>query len=132
MERKLIYETRDMLLDGGTVAWNKLIDIAMENTESFLKQHHNLTLPEFNRYILDNISYKMERNMSSINLANKSRVKAYIKSRVEQSLNEKLEQIGSEKGMNDFIRVAALSAIDEAWIEQVDYLQKLSPAKSDF
>ena len=130
LERKLIYETRDMLLDGGTVAWNKLIDIAMENTESFLKQHHKLTLPEFNRYILDNISYKMERNMSSINLANKSRVKAYIKSRVEQSLNEKLEQIGSEKGMNDFIRVSALSAIDEAWIEQVDYLQQLQGAVS--
>ena len=30
--------------------------------------------------------------------------------------------------MNDFIRVSALSAIDEAWIEQVDYLQQVQAA----
>ncbi len=130
LERKLIYDTRDMLLDGGTVPWSKLIDIAMENTDAFLAEHKRLTIHDLNRYILDNISYKMERNMNSLNLKNKSRVRAYVKKRVELSLEEKQEQIGSEKGMNDFIRVSALSAIDEAWIEQVDYLQQLQGAVS--
>ena len=49
---------------------------------------------------------------------------------MERSLEEKKEAIGSENGMNDFIRVSALSAIDEAWIEQVDYLQQLQGAVS--
>jgi preprotein translocase subunit SecA len=49
---------------------------------------------------------------------------------VEKSLEDKLEQIGSQKAMNDFVRVSALSAIDEAWIEQVDYLQQLQAAVS--
>jgi preprotein translocase subunit SecA len=32
--------------------------------------------------------------------------------------------------MNDFMRVAALNAIDDAWVEQVDYLQQLQAAVS--
>ena len=32
--------------------------------------------------------------------------------------------------MNDFMRVAVLSAIDEAWVEQVDYMQQLQSAVS--
>ena len=30
--------------------------------------------------------------------------------------------------MNDFMRVAILSAVDEAWVEQVDYMQQLQAA----
>ena len=32
--------------------------------------------------------------------------------------------------MNDFMRVATLRAIDDAWVEQVDYLQQLQSAVS--
>jgi len=55
-------------------------------------------------------------------------VTAYVMARVEKSLDEKLSAIGSKKAMDDFVRVSALSAIDEAWIEQVDYLQQLQAA----
>ena len=46
------------------------------------------------------------------------------------TFEEKKEAINSENGVKDFVRVSALSAIDEAWIEQVDYLQQLQPAVS--
>ena len=123
-----MYDTRDMLLDGGTLEWSKLISIAMENADEFLQEHRRLTISEFNRYLLDNISYRMEKDISYVNLSSKAKVKAYIKDRVQKSLEEKQASIGSEQGMNDFIRVSALSAIDEAWIEQVDYLQQLQGA----
>ena len=32
--------------------------------------------------------------------------------------------------MNDFMRIATLQAIDDAWVEQVDYLQQLQAAVS--
>ncbi|MBR5635392.1 MAG: accessory Sec system translocase SecA2 [Pseudobutyrivibrio sp.] len=130
LERKLMYETRDMLLDGGTVERQKLLEIAGENIDEFLRENRKLDASTLNRYLLDNISYRMEKESSAINLSNKARVKAYILARVERSLEEKKEAIGSEAGMNDFIRVSALSAIDEAWIEQVDYLQQLQGAVS--
>lgn len=130
LERKLIYDTRDMLLDGGTVEKEKLMAIAGENIDEFLQENKKLDVPTLNRYLLDNISYRMEKESSTINLSNRARVKAYILARVERSLEDKKEAIGSENGMNDFVRVSALSAIDEAWIEQVDYLQQLQGAVS--
>ncbi|CBK74116.1 Preprotein translocase subunit SecA (ATPase, RNA helicase) [Butyrivibrio fibrisolvens 16/4] len=128
LERKLMYETRDTLLDGGTVERQKLMEIAKDNIEEFLRENKNLDYATLNRFLLDNVSYRMEKESGLINLSNKTRVKAYILARVERSLDEKQEAIGSEQGMNDFIRVSALSAIDEAWIEQVDYLQQLQGA----
>ena len=130
LERRLMYETRDMLLDGGTVEQDRLFRIASENIDEFLKEHRRLKASELNRYLLDNISYTMEKDSSYLNLSNKNRVKAYILARVKKSLEEKRQAINSENGMKDFIRVSALSAIDDAWIEQVDYLQQLQAAVS--
>jgi len=130
LERKLMYDTRDMLLDGGTVEKERLLRIAEDNVELFLKENKDLDVTTLNRYLLDNISYRMEKDTGYLNLKNRNRVKAYIMARVEQSLEEKKASIDSESAMNDFVRVSALSAIDEAWIEQVDYLQQLQAAVS--
>ena len=130
LERKLMYETRDMLLDGGTVEEDRLFKIVSENIDEFLDSHKNLQLTELNRYLLDNVSYTMEKESARLNLRNRKRVKAYIIARVKRSLEEKKASINNENGMKDFIRVSALSAIDDAWIEQVDYLQQLQSAVS--
>ncbi|WP_242843759.1 accessory Sec system translocase SecA2 [Pseudobutyrivibrio ruminis] len=130
LERKLMYDTRDMLLDGGTVEKDRLLRIAEDNVDLFLKENKDLDVSTLNRYLLDNISYRMEKDTGYLNLKNRNRVKAYIMARVEQSLEEKKASIDSESAMNDFVRVSALSAIDEAWIEQVDYLQQLQAAVS--
>ena len=130
LERKLMYDTRDMLLDGGTLENEKIKSIAEENIDVFLKENKNISLSDLNRYLLDNVSYRMEKDTKYVNLSNKNEVKAYVVGRVEKSLQEKRAAIASESGMNDFIRVSALSAIDEAWIEQVDYLQQLQSAVS--
>ncbi|MCR4830363.1 MAG: accessory Sec system translocase SecA2 [Pseudobutyrivibrio sp.] len=130
LERKLMYDTRDMLLDGGTVEEDRLFKIVSENIDAFLDEHRHLQLTELNRYLLDNISYTMEKESARLNLRNRKRVKAYIMARVKRSLDEKKASINNENGMKDFIRVSALSAIDDAWIEQVDYLQQLQSAVS--
>lgn len=130
LERKLMYDTRDMLLDGGTLEDEKIKAIAEENIDGFLKDNKQLTKAALNRYMLDNISYEMEKDMRYLNLSNKSEVKEYMLQRVDKSLEEKRKAIDSENGMKDFVRVSALTAIDEAWIEQVDYLQQLQPAVS--
>ena len=48
--------------------------------------------------------------------------------RVEQGLKEQKQKVGSEKRMADFLRTAALQAIDDGWVEQVDYLQQMQAA----
>ncbi len=130
LERQLMYDTRDMLLDGGTVEKSRILKIAEENVDNFLAEHRKLQLWELNRFLLDNISYKLDRDVHYLDLRSRGKVKDYIMNRVEQSLAEKRQAVNSENTMNDFVRVSALSAIDSAWIEQVDYLQQLQPAVS--
>ena len=47
---------------------------------------------------------------------------------VSDGLAEQEEKLGDTEIMADFMRVATLRAVDEAWIEQVDYLQQLQYA----
>ena len=54
----------------------------------------------------------------------------YLMKRVREGLEEQEQKLGSEELMNDFMRVATLRAIDDAWVEQVDYLQQLQSAVS--
>ena len=55
---------------------------------------------------------------------------AYLMKRVREALEEQERKLGSEEVMNDFMRVATLRAIDDAWVEQVDFLQQLQSAVS--
>ena len=48
--------------------------------------------------------------------------------KVEQRLSEQEKALGSRGRMNEFMRVAVLNAVDNAWVEQVDYLQQLQAA----
>ncbi|MCR4694744.1 MAG: accessory Sec system translocase SecA2 [Pseudobutyrivibrio sp.] len=130
LERKLMYDTRNELLDGGTIAKDKLMEIAEENADLFIRSNKKLTRSKLNRYLLDNVSYRMEKSSAGLDLKKKKKVKAYILSRVSASYDEKRRDLNSDRAMDDFVRVASLSAIDDAWVEQVDYLQQLQPAVS--
>ena len=66
--------------------------------------------------------------MSAVEFGNPDAVEAYLMKRVEQGLKEQKQKIGSEKRMADFLRTAALQAIDDGWVEQVDYLQQMQAA----
>ena len=57
-------------------------------------------------------------------------MESYLLSRVKRGLLEQRKKLGSDRQMKDFLRKAALQAIDDAWIEQVDYLQQLQAAIS--
>ena len=61
---------------------------------------------------------------------NKWKIKGYLLELIDESLKKQQNKLPSEEKMNDFMREAALKAIDEAWVEQVDYLQQLQAAVS--
>lgn len=129
-QRSLIYATRNKLLDGGSVAKEEIFRIARKNIDDYIDNELKLNYEGVNRFILDNISYHVDDSLKSVNLRRRRQVKQYLMSRVEGEYNEQYSHINDQAGMNDFIRVAALTAIDEAWVEQVDYLQQLQSAVS--
>lgn len=130
LERKLMYDTRNALLDGGDFSEIALIRMLQQNISIMLPEE--LTREDLTRFVLDNISYGLDDGFMDItyNLANRPKVERYLIDIVRQGLRDKEQKLGSKALLQDFMRHAALSAIDDAWVEQVDYLQQLRSAVS--
>ena len=127
-QRSLIYQLRNSLLDGGTVPIPRFLNIAEENIRCFLKENPKPNQQTLNRYILDNLSTHVAPEEFETIGKRKSSIRNYLMGRVQQSLEEQKERIGAPKAMDLFVRIAVLNAIDEAWVEEVDYLQQLQSA----
>lgn len=132
-QRELIYETRNGLLDGEEIEASKIISIAEDNIKAFVEESFansdRLDSGIANRYILDNISYELDHEALEVDYGNATSVRLYLIRLVSKRLYEKRQTFGKEE-MNDFMRIATLQAIDDAWVEQVDYLQQLQAAVS--
>lgn len=128
-QRELIYETRNQLLDGDAVLDDrKVLRIARENIQRFFAEEKHVDRAAVNRYILDNISYRLDEGLDTIEITNEKAVIKYLLERVCDGLTEQEEKLGGPEIMGDFMRVATLQAIDDAWVEEVDYLQQLQAA----
>lgn len=129
-QRELIYQTRNSLLDGKTLEQSKIIEIAGENIKRFLDSEKDMDIHSLSRYILDNISYRLDDDLFHTPLSDTKIVFDYLLKKVREVLQEQEEKLGSSEKMNDFMRIVTLRAIDDAWVEQVDYLQQLQAAVS--
>ena len=128
MQRALMYAARDTLLDGGGMDGEKLMEIAEKNIARFIREQTPMTVQDLQRYLLDHISYRLGAQMRSLPTDDPAAVREYLMKRVEQGLTEQEKKIGNRSRLKRFMRVAALGAIDEAWVEQVDYLQQIQGA----
>jgi preprotein translocase subunit SecA len=131
LQRDLMYDTRNKLLDGGNIQEDWVINLARDNIRKFLESQETLDYPQLCRYILGNVSYRLDNRLPRgiyETPEQKKQLEGYLISRVQQSIGEQRQKLNSRKHFEDFMRVAALKAIDEAWIEQVDYLQQLQSA----
>ncbi len=129
-QRELIYGTRNQLLDGEVMGYDKIMKIAETNIRQFLKEEKKVDIFSIKRYVLDNISYRLDETMLHILLDDNDVIVEYLLQKVREGLEEQEEKLGSKEQMNQFMRLATLKAIDEAWVEQVDYLQQLQAAVS--
>ncbi len=127
-QRNLIYETRSNLLDGTRIEETQIVDIARENIENYLNSKVEFDISEMNRYILDNISYSLDGGLSKTDLGNKQALEDYLMLRVYQGLSRQQERIGDEDAYEQFVREATLTAVDDGWVELIDYLEQLKYA----
>lgn len=129
-QRELMYAARNHLLDGGTLPASTIMRIARENIRSFLEECKSPNVHQLNRYILDNLSYRLDREGEALSQEDSAAVELYLLNLVMKGLEEQKKKLGGKQEMNEFVRVATLSTIDNIWVEQVDYLQQLQFAVS--
>ena len=128
-QRQLIYAMRDELLDGGGISIGRFEKIAAENVRGFVNENQKkgkIDRQVMNRYLLDNVSYHMEEIPEEALL--RRNAEKYLLDGIQKSLSGQEKKMGDSETMLDFMRIATLAAIDDAWVEEVDYLQQLQAA----
>ena len=129
-QRNMIYSTRNKLLEGEKLPLELIFNMAEGNVRRFLSEWKEIDQRSLNRYILDNISYRLDKMAAEISLEEQESLDQYLMGLVRQALVRQEEKIGNTERMNEFMRVAVLNAVDDAWVEQVDYMQQLQAAVS--
>ena len=121
----MMYEVRNRLLDGGSLEPETVRQLAHESVGIFLKGKSRLTAGDITRYVLDNISYSLDRRFVNVGRIQKKSLKKALLSYVDTVWRRKIKTFASEEELKEYIRLCSLHAIDDAWVEQVDYLQQL-------
>lgn len=129
-QREILYGARNRLLDGEAVPEEQVRAIVRQNLSRFVEGHPRLTQAELNRYVLDNLSYELdEEELSMLRDAPDARtllgrMDAYAK----RLYAAKVDTFASPEDLQDYTRACMLKALDEGWVEEVDYLQQLQYA----
>lgn len=122
-QKTIMYKTRNDLLDGMSLDENVLKQICVNNINEFAKDHKKMDDKTMYRYILDNLSYRL-KNIT----ASSSNKKEYLKQYADMAFKDKKQVLGNR--FSEYCRLCTLKALDDGWIEEVDYLQQLQAAIS--
>ena len=127
-QRNLIYETRENLLGGARIEKETIFSIARETIRDYLALSPKLEPTDLNRFILDNLSYSLDGKLKEIDLNNKDAVENYLMRLVHQGISRQKSRIDNDEAYEQFVREATLTAVDDGWVELVDYLEQLKYA----
>lgn len=122
-QRTIMYKTRNDLLDGKSLDENYLLSICEDNIKDFVKSNKKLDSYAVHRYVLDNLSYRLQEMDEST-----KNQKDYLIQYSKMAFNNKKKSIGDR--FSEYCRLCMLRALDDGWIEEVDYLQQLQAAIS--
>ena len=127
IQRDMIYKERNRLINGS----RDLEDVVEEIIASYIDQ---VTSSEYEsrellfHFIVTNISFHIKEVPDHIDVTDKTAVRSFIKQVIDKELSEKKELLEEHGLYEQFLRLSMLKAIDDNWVEQVDYLQQLSMA----
>lgn len=122
-QRTIMYKTRNDLLDGKSLDENYLLSICEDNIKDFVKSNKKLDSYAVHRYVLDNLSYRLQEMDEST-----KNQKDYLIQYSKMAFNTKKKSIGDR--FSEYCRLCTLKAFDDSWVEEVDYLQQLQAAIS--
>ena len=122
-QRTIMYKTRNDLLDGKSLDENSLLLICEENVKNYIKANKRLNDFDIHRYVLDNLSYRLQEMDEST-----KNQKAYLIQYSKMAFNNKKKLLGTR--FSEYCRLCTLRALDDGWVEEVDYLQQLQSAIS--
>jgi len=122
-QRDLVYAQRDEIIAGKVVDQSALIEMAETVIDQVLHEKHDHD--SILRFIFDNLSFHIPKGFNESHSKDPQKIKVILQGLFSDALQQKKEQLADPILFEKFLRLILLKAIDEAWIEQVDFLEQL-------
>jgi len=128
IQREMVYSQRNRLIDGTEDLDGFVVDVLDEFIKKSLSEEPFESREELYHFIVKNISFLYYAVPRELDMMDKDAIKLVLETTVQKSLQEKRTLLETLDLFSHFQRLALLKAIDDNWVEQVDYLQQLSLA----
>lgn len=128
IQREMVYSQRNRLIDGTEDLDGFVVDVLDEFVRKSLAEEPFESREELYHFIVKNISFLYHAVPRELDMTDKDAIKLVLETTVQKSLQEKRTLLETLDLFSHFQRLALLKAIDDNWVEQVDYLQQLSLA----
>ena len=122
-QRTIIYKLRNDILDDKLTDDVHIESLIEQSVDAFIASQPDEAQVE--RYILDHIQYKFDRSLDY-----HTDLKKTLMMIIHDRLNERKNELAPKQRYPQYVRICVLNALDNAWIEQVDYLEQLKAAVS--
>ena len=127
IQRDLIYKERNRLINGDRDLRDVLSEMIDEYIETILSDNLK-TREELFHYIITNISFNIRELPLDLVIEDEQALRNFLIQIINNELNDKKTLLEPHDLYDQFLRVSMLKAIDDNWVEQVDYLQQLMMA----
>ena len=127
IQRDLIYKERNRLINGERDLRDVLSEMIDEYIETILSENIK-TREELFHYIVTNISFNIRELPLDLVIEDQQALRNFLIQIINNELNDKKTLLEPHDLYDQFLRISMLKAIDDNWVEQVDYLQQLMMA----
>ncbi len=126
IQRTVIYSMRNSIIDMENMDEDFLLDVQEHVIDGFLTKYKKMpAVADVVRFILDHICYNLESRPDENDMHDKKSLKKYLMDISKARLEAQKQVLKSDMQKVYFYKIMSLKALDDCWIEQVDYMQQL-------
>lgn len=130
-QREILYGARDRLLDRDIIQGDVIRRIIRDDLKMFIDESPHMTHGELTRFVLDNLSYELDPEKlpePGTSWADRQRILERLVTYTDRLYYRKTAIFRDEDQLQEYLRQCILNALDDCWIDEVDYLQQLQYA----
>ena len=124
IQRQIIYNKRNDIIAHSDFKLEYFLSVLSDAMDAYMKKHPFKEQADLYRFVLDNISYYCQGIPRDLDVTNIRQVKKFLSKLFIEEYQRKRDRIEDSELFGQLQRIAVLRAVDDCWVEQVDYLQQ--------
>ncbi|MCL1899330.1 MAG: accessory Sec system translocase SecA2 [Promicromonosporaceae bacterium] len=130
-QRDLVYQLRDQIIAGGAIARADMDKIADQVFAARASAGDLATREGLARFVFDNLTYRPPSEMTTVDASNPAATASLLRRIFDDRLAAKEQGFADPETFARFGQICLLKSIDQAWVEQVDFLEQLKTVVQD-